>query len=267
MSDRTINDAMDDLYDDIDTVYENKLINKKNNIAGDYTGDTASYPTVQAVKNEMDKKVDIAQANANHFVITDNAKNIALQNKIGNLDVTGAIGSTSGLLVVTDNSGVLNTSGTIITIGEKATPNTGAFKTYQLLLNGAAVTGSVDIDVPNLADMFLRSASLETVGATPTADETAAHLVSGDKYLKLVVNTSASETGATIFRIKLTEFIDIYRADEITLTKSNSNVFSIKDGGVTQAKLDATLYNSLVTETKLVNAIDYLREQINPTNP
>jgi len=245
--------------DALDAVYENKKTNKKDDVSGDFSSDTASYPTVKAMKGEDAKKVDIAQANANYFVVTNNAKNITTAQKIGNIDVSGAIGSTSGLLVVTDNSGVLNTSSTLITIGEKNVPNTGALKTYQLLINGTAVTGSADINIPK--DFFLQSASIETVGSTPTPEETAAGLVAGDKYLKLVVNTSSSETGATILRIKLTDFIDIYAADEATLTKSNSNVFSIKaggvgttqlaDGAVTTAKIDS----GAVTTAKLDSGV------------
>lgn len=275
--------------DAMDAVYENKKINKKNDVSGDFSSDTASYPTVKAMKAEDAKKVDIAQGHANYFVITNNSGNITTAQKIGNIDVSGAIGASAGMLVVTDNSGVLNTSDTIITIGEKSTANSGAIKTYQLKINGAAVTGSVDIDIPNVADMFLRSASLEVVGSTPTADETTAGLVANDKYLKLVVNTSSSESGATILRVKLTDFVDIYSADESTLTMSNNNVISIKTGGVDTnqlANLGVTtgkLAAKAVTKAKLADEVSAqwisdanteiglfasaLAERINPSSP
>ena len=275
--------------DAMDAVYENKQVNKKNNVDGDFSTDSESYPTVRAMKNEDEKKVDKIQATANQFVITNNVRNVDLKNKIGNIDINGAIGSTSGLLVVTDNSGVLNTSNTLITIAEKSSPNTGALKTYQLRLNGSAVTGSTDIDIPNMADMFLRSASIEIVSNTPSHEETDAGLVPGDKYLKLVINTSSSETGATILRVKLTDFIDTYSADETTLTLSQSNVFSIKIGGVgtnhladgavttvkigskqvTLPKIADEVANKWVADTR-AEISDFalqLAERINPSSP
>ena len=40
----------------MDNRYENKQSNKKNDISGDFTSDTASYPTVQAVKTFVEGK-------------------------------------------------------------------------------------------------------------------------------------------------------------------------------------------------------------------
>lgn len=37
----------------LDAVYENKRVNKKDDISGDYSSDTASYPTVKAVKGAL----------------------------------------------------------------------------------------------------------------------------------------------------------------------------------------------------------------------
>lgn len=43
--------------DAMNSVYENKQQNKKDNIAGDFSSDSASYPTVRAVKNQFGNKV------------------------------------------------------------------------------------------------------------------------------------------------------------------------------------------------------------------
>lgn len=41
----------------LDAVYENKAVNKKDNISGDFSSDTESYPTVKAVKETFGNKV------------------------------------------------------------------------------------------------------------------------------------------------------------------------------------------------------------------
>ena len=41
----------------MNAVYENKQVNKKDSITGDYSSDSASYPTVKAVKNQFGNKV------------------------------------------------------------------------------------------------------------------------------------------------------------------------------------------------------------------
>ena len=223
------------------------------------------YPSAKLVKDSLDDKLDAELSAANRFVVTGNDKKVTVQETLGNITLDGKIGSTSGLLVVTDNSGELNTSNTLITIAEKSTANTGALKTYQLKINGTAVTGSTDIDIPK--DYLLQSASIETVGSTPTQEETEDGLVTGDKYLKLVVNTSLSETGATILRIKLTDFIDTYTADETSLTLSNANVFSIKAKGVTKAKLADEVSAQWISDAddEINQALDDLAEAISPT--
>ena len=43
--------------DAMNAVYENKQVNKKDNISGDFSSDSASYPTVKAVKSAYGTKV------------------------------------------------------------------------------------------------------------------------------------------------------------------------------------------------------------------
>lgn len=125
----------------MNAVYENKQVNKKDNISGDFSTDTASYPTVKAVKgaldskvsatdivdnlttansskvlsakqgkNLQDNKVDITQSTANRFVVTDNSKNISLKEKLGNITIDGTIGNASNKIITTTTNGVLQAS-------------------------------------------------------------------------------------------------------------------------------------------------------------
>lgn len=130
--------------DAMDAVYENKQVNKKDDVSGDYSSDTASYPTVKAMKAEdakkvnitdiedsltstsankvlsakqgkilEDSKVPIRQATANRIVVTDNNKDIALQEKLGNISIDGKIGTDSGKIITTGTGGTLQASSDI----------------------------------------------------------------------------------------------------------------------------------------------------------
>ena len=46
-------------------VFENKQVNKKNDISGDYSGDSVSYPTVKAVKDCLALKQDALNSGTN----------------------------------------------------------------------------------------------------------------------------------------------------------------------------------------------------------
>lgn len=76
---------------DIATVYENKQVNKKNDISGDYSSDNASYPTVKAVKERYE---------------SGTVKN---QHVHGNISSDGKIGSSADKIVVTGVNGALET--------------------------------------------------------------------------------------------------------------------------------------------------------------
>ena len=48
-----------------DAVFENKQVNKKDDVSGDYSSDTESYPTVRVMKSEDAKKVNISDVKDN----------------------------------------------------------------------------------------------------------------------------------------------------------------------------------------------------------
>ena len=180
-----------------------ELSNKKNDITGDFTQDNSSYATVQAIKS---------------FV--------------GNVIASLHAVATSG-----DYDDLENTP--VFDIVKQATAETGYASTYYLTIDGTQVGAKINIE----KDKMLRSVSVETVGATPTAEETAAGLVTGNKYILMVVNTVDND-GTTNLILPIDDVFDLQTADESTLTLSASGVFSIKAGGVTSTELAS---NSVTT--------------------
>lgn len=111
-----------------------------------------------------------------------------------------------------------------ISIEKQATAENGFTATYVIKQNGTAL--SPKINIPK--DFLLKSASLETVGATPTAIETENNLSSGDKYLKFIVNTQENDNITTLL-IPVNDLIDTYTGDNSTIVLNNNNSFSVKN--------------------------------------
>ena len=146
--------------------FENKSTNKKDNISGDFSSDSNSYPTVRGVKTWVES---------------------ILSNKADTSDIPT---KTSDL---TNDSGFLTShqslDGKTVTLTKLVSPTNGYTATYELTQGGVSLG---KIDIPK--DYLLKSASAETVGATPTSEESSANLSTGDTYLKFVVNTQENDT-------------------------------------------------------------------------
>lgn len=173
------------------------LSNKKTEITGDFTGDNNSYPTVNAVKTFVASLFD-----GLHEV------------------------ATSGEYSDLENVPVFD-------IVKQATAESGFASTYYMTVDGAQVGAKINIE----KDKMLRSVTIETVGATPSAEETAAGLVEGDQYILMVVETADSE-GTSNLILPIADVFDLQTADEVSLTLNNG-VFSIKAAGVTSTELAA----------------------------
>ena len=189
---------------------ENKLEqlkNKKNDITGDFTQDNTSYPTVNAVKSFISSLFDGLHAVA-----------------------------TSGEYSDLENVPVFD-------VVKQATAESGFASTYYMTVDGVQVGAKINIE----KDKMLRSVSIETVGATPSAEETAAGLVEGDQYILMVVETADSE-GTSNLILPIADVFDLQTADEVTLTLNNG-VYSIKAAGVTSTELAA----DSVTTVKIVD--------------
>ena len=178
-----------------------------------------NYPTEKLVKDSLDDKLEASDLPTKTSDLTNDG------------DGTNAF--------LTQHQSL---DGTVVTLEKQSEADTGYASTYVLKQGGTAI--SPKINIPK--DKLLQSASLETVGATPSTLETSHSLTTGDLYIKMVVNTENSETGATTLVIPVNELVDVYDADEVTLTLS-SGTFSIKSGGVDTTQLK----DSAVTTAKI----------------
>lgn len=234
--------------DAMDAVYENKQTNKKSDISGDFSSDSASYPTVKAVKDRYEGNGTVKNAHTHGNITTDGkignvSDKIVVTGTNGALDVASTIPSTAvtnGALthIGTSNGATQSTINTEIdkkvniTVEKLSTAETGYASSYVIKQNGSQVGATINV----MKDKMLRSISVETVGSTPTSEETAEGMTTGDKYLKFVVNTTDND-GTTNVLLPLTSVFDLQTADGTTLELSNNGVFSIKNKGVTKAKL------------------------------
>ena len=192
------------------------------------TSDT-NYPSEKLVKDTLDLKLESSD----------------LPTKTSDLTNDGE----DGTPFLTEHQSL---SSTVVTLEKQTTAETGYASTYVLSQGGVAL--SPKINIPK--DQLLQSASLETVGSTPSTLESTNSLTTGDKYIKMVVNTENSETGATTLIIPVNDLVDIYDADNTTIVLANGQ-FSIKTGGVSTTQLadsavtTAKIDNSAVTTAKI----------------
>ena len=97
-------------------VFENKQTNKKTDISGDYSSDTVSYPTVQAVKSWVGNKVTSWSSTTSddnypsEKLVKDSLDAKASSTHThGNIDKDGKIGSTANKPVITTTGGAVTT--------------------------------------------------------------------------------------------------------------------------------------------------------------
>ena len=186
------------------------------------TTDDVHYPTEKLVKDALDSKLEAAD----------------LPTKTSDLTNDGDDGEHPFL------TAHQSLESTVVTLEKQATAEEGYASTYVLKQGGVAISPKINID----KDKFVQSASLETVGSQASELETANQLSTGDKYIKMVVNTENSETGATTLVIPVNDLVDIYGADEVTITISNGT-FSIKANGVDTAHIK----DSAITTDKIAS--------------
>jgi len=132
---------------------------------------------------------------------------------------------------------------------KQATAEDGFASTYYMTIDGEQVGVKL-----NLAkDEFLKEASTKTVGATPSEAESNAGLNAGDKYISLIVNTADNDKESELI-LPANDFINIYNADETTITISNGT-FSIKAAGVTSTELaDNAVITSKIADENITTA-------------
>lgn len=261
----------------MDNRYENKQANKKTSITGSYTNDNDSYPTVLACLNKFGELITSwsVEPSDTKYPSEKLIKN-ELDTKITKSQTVGLVKNDGTIDTTTYLSEHQSLDSKTITIEQQVTADSGYAATYVLKQGGVALSPKINI----AKDKLLQSASLETVGSSPSTLESSYNLVAGDKYIKLVVNTENSETGATTLVIPVSDLVDVYDADNTTLSISNG-VFSIKNSGVdtnqikddavTSDKIADSVVNSWLTlsdvDGEINQALDDLAELINPTSP
>ena len=273
----------------ISAVYENKQTNKKNSLSGDYSTDNASYPTCKAVNAKLEDYVTSsalntilssyvtssalsslldAKINVSDIVdnlTTDNSSKVlsAKQGKLlkADVDLKVPISDIKDNLTSSDTNKPLSAnqgsvlkglidnidlSSKTVNVVKQSTAETGYASTYYITQGGVQVGAKINIE----KDKMLRSISIETVGATPTQEESDAGMTTGDKYILMIVNTVDND-GTSRLILPITDVFDLQTADETTLTLSAGGVFSIKANGVDTTQLK----NGAVTADKIASAV------------
>lgn len=269
--------------DAMDAVYENKQVNKKDDISGDFSTDTASYPTVKAVKGELegkvstsdivdnlttdnsskvlsakqgknlqDNKVDKVQSTANRFVVTDSSKNVSLKEKIGNITVDGNIGSTAGKIITTTTNGVLQASNDI-SVSKTTDANANSYNHIGNLSSGAT-------------QQDINSAVNSVIGA-----------LKGVEFIKVTTNkgTASADTMNKLFIDISGTTTDIYYTKSVTTNGTTTYAWEkLEDNILEDISVDwSDIQNkpSFVSQTEIDTSIsDFataLADRINPPSP
>ena len=248
----------------IAAVYENKQVNKKTNLSGDFSSDTESYPTVKGLKTLLANDY-LTEAEINTLFssyTTTSALNTLLGAKVNVSDIVDNLTSTDTNKPLSANQGKVlkglidnvDLSSTVVTVEKQQTAESGYASTYVVKQNGTQVGAKINIE----KDKMLRSVSVETVGATPTTEESTYNMSTGDQYILMIVNTTDND-GTSRLVLPITDVFDLQTADEVTLTLSAGGVFSIKAGGITTT----LIADGAVTYAKLnSNAISGLQSDM-----
>ena len=236
-SEKLVKDSLDDKVDKVNgkglstNDYDNTAKNKVDNLAtvatsGSYN-DLSNKPTIPTVVDTI--------ANGNTNAISSDAVYDALALKADSSGLSTV--ATSGSYNDLSNKPTLSSLGGVVTVEKKETAETGYIATYEVKQNGSKVGTSINIP----KDYLVKSASLGTVS---TANSPVSGYAVGDKYLDFVINTKDNTGTDEHLYILVSDLIDTYNADNSTLQLS-SNTFSVKDGGITKAKLASAVQTSL----------------------
>lgn len=261
----------------MNAVYENKQTNKKDNISGDYSSDTQSYPTVKAVKGALEGKLDKTHTSyKSKNVVTDSSGNITFEDKptipdvSGKIDTAGTGLSKSGTTLNHSNSvtavttaalkkikydaqghitGTSNVSASdlpshthsdyTVTVEEQSTADTGYAKTYVVKQNNAQVGSKINIP----KDFLVKSGQVKSC---TTANNPVSGYAVGDKYIDFVINSKDGSATDEHMYILVSDLVEdtTYTADGSTLQLSNGQ-FSVKSGGIGTTQLSSSVNTSL----------------------
>ena len=133
---------------------------------------------------------------------------------------------------LTNDSGYISQhqslDGTIVTLEEQTTAETGYLKTYVIKQGGTAL--GTKINIPK--DFLVKSATVQTVS---TANDPVSGYNVGDKYLDFIINTKDDSGTNEHIYVNVKDLIDTYTAGTgLTLT---NNQFSIGNGAISESML------------------------------
>lgn len=215
--------------------FENKVANKKTDITGDFSTDTVSYPTVQAVKSWVTTQLS-GKANTSHTHSISNVTNLqsTLNGKANTTDLAAV--ATSGDYDDLINKPDIDDFGGTVDVVEQATAETGFAKTYVIKQNNVQVGSKINIP----KDYLVKSASMKTCSA---ANNPVQGYAVGDKYLDFVINTKDDTGTDEHIYINVKDLVDTYTAGSgLTLS---SNQFSISNGAISKSMLASGVQTSL----------------------
>lgn len=185
----------------------------------------------------------------------------------GNLTNDGKIGTTANKPIITGTGGAITTGsfgttsgtfaegnhthsqyltehqsldGTVVTVEQQSTAETGYAATYVVKQGGSQVGSKINIP----KDFLVKSGQVKTC---TQADTPVSGYVVGDKYIDFVINTKDGSGTDEHMYILVSDLVEdtTYTADNSTLQLSAQNQFSVKDGGITKAKLATAVQTSL----------------------
>lgn len=157
----------------------------------------------------------------------------------------------NGDLVVDDDGFEYYTSdevdeGFTVDVEKQTNAESGYLSTYVVKQGGSQV--GVKINIPK--DFLVKSASLKTATSSDLSTLGSGFSV-GDKYIDWVINSKDGTGSAEHLYLNVND-LGGASVDESTLTKSN-NVLSVKNGGISNSKLDSTLQSAISSISSKVN--------------
>ena len=224
----TLNALRNDIMSSVGQIYEEKE-NKVIALSGASTDN--QYPSAKLLYDELQLKQNISSAFSGDY--TDLTNQPSIPERTSDL-VNDGDGENAFL---TEHQSLESMA---ITVEQQQDPDIGFASTYVIKQNGSQVGPKINIP----KDFLLKSADSHIVGQEPTELEEEYELTEGDIYLDFVINTQEDDGTDKHLIIPFSNYIEIYTADESTLTVSN-NEFSVKQNGITINELASSIVTSL----------------------
>ena len=121
---------------------------------------------------------------------------------------------------------------------EKITTQSGYSASYAIKQNGSQVGATINIP----KDLLVQDAGMSEVS---TANTPVNGYEVGDKYLWFKINADGENTNNKYIYVLVSDLIDTYNADNVTIELGNNNTFKVKDGSIGATQLSSAVNTSL----------------------